>query len=357
MKLPNFLKRKQNQDSLKNMSYPRVGISLGASWSWGVSMIATMAFMNTMGILPALVWVIGNILAIPLFGFIKVGIRGFKNWLNFVPFVLFALFIALMAIIINMQALITGLGGGHDIVSYKFLDNNYSVPLVIGLALFVLFFVYKYGLKGDVLSDNGYYILQLGAVVVLAVSSVFQSSFNINPNLELVTQKGIEWVFPLGFLGIVTGVFTDPMMWQRFEQKSEVLKLSFWGAFWFAIYMFFVVLTGLFFRPNLFLGTMLLIVIFALALSTIGSAIVATQFLTSKIGVGKLLGLLFSLSAVISWPLLMDFGMSEIWGIYASYRWKIVTTMIAVSFMGKYVIKKKQKKKILSLFNKVKLYN
>lgn len=357
MILDKFLKRKENQDNIKEMSYRRVGISLGASWSWGVSMIATIAFMYTYGIIPALVWVMGNILAMPLFGFLKVKIRGFEKWINFIPLILFSLFIASMAIIMNMQALLMGLGGGQDVASFHFLDNGFSVPFIIILSLAILLFIYKYGLRGSVLSDLGYYSLQIFGVILLAISSIVISHFVINPNLQLITETGIKWVFPLGLLGIITGVFTDPMMWQRFEQKENQIRLSLWGGFWFGLYMIFVVLTGLFFKPTLFLGILLLVVIFALAVSTIGSATAAMQYLTKKIGVGKTTGLIISLTAIITWPYLMDLGMAKIWNIYAGYRWKVVTGMIVISLIGRYLIKKENNEKIVNFMKKIKLFH
>jgi len=356
MILDKFLKRKDNQDNISEMSYRRVGISLGASWSWGVSMIATIAFMYTYGIIPALVWVLGNILAMPLFGYIKVKIRGFEKWINFIPLILFSLFIAAMAIIMNMQALLIGLGGGHDVASFHFLNNSYSVPYIIFFSLAILLFIYKYGLRGSALSDLGYYSLQIFAVVLLAVSSVIISNLTINPSLQLLTEVGIKWVFPLGLLGIITGVFTDPMMWQRFEQKEDQIKLSLWGSFWFGLYMIFVVLTGLFFKPTLFLGILLLIVIFALATSTIGSAIAAMQYLTKKIGIGKTPGLIIAFIAITTWPYLMELGMAKIWNIYAGYRWKVVASMLVISLIGQYIIKKEYQEKIISFMKKIKLF-
>jgi hypothetical protein len=356
MILGKFLKRKDSQDNIREMSYLRVGVSLGASWSWGVSMIATIVFMYTYGIVPAIVWVVGNILAMPLFGYVKVKIKGFEKWINFIPLILFSLFIAAMAIIMNMQALLIGLGGGHDIASFRFLDNNFSVPFIIFLSLTILLFIYKYGLRGSVLSDLGYYSLQIFAVFLLAIFSLVISNFTINPNLQIITETGIKWVFPLGLLGIITGVFTDPMMWQRFEQKENQIKLSVLGGFWFGLYMFFVVLTGLFFKPTLFLGVLLLVVIFALAISTIGSAIVAMQYLTKKIGFGKTTGLIIALIAIISWPYLMELGMAKIWNIYAGYRWKVVLGMIIVSLVGQCLIRKENNKKIVNFMKKVKLF-
>lgn len=320
-------------------------------------MIATIAFMYTKGIIPALFWVAGNILSMPLFGFVKVKIPEFKKWINFIPFILFSLFIATMAVIMNMQALLIGLGGGQDVASYHFLNNSYSVPSIIILSLAILLFIYKYGLRGSVLTDLGYYTLQMISVVLLAVLSMGISRFTINPSLQLITPSGIGWVFPLGFLGIISGVFTDPMMWQRFEQKEKTIKLSLWGGFWFGFYMFFVVFTGLFFQPTLLLGILLLIVIFALATSTIASAIASIQFLTKKIGIGKISGLVMALIGIITWPYLMDLGMANIWGIYAGYRWKVVTGMIAISLLGHYILKKEYNEKIITFLGKIRLFS
>ncbi len=356
MFLGKILKRKENQDDIKSMSYWRVGISLAASWSWGVSMIATMAFMYTMGIIPSLFWVAGNILAMPLFGLVTKKIPEFKKWIDFIPLILFSLFIAAMAVIMNMQALLIGLGGGQDVASYHFLDSAYSVPSIIVFSLLILFYIFRYGLRGSVLTDLGYYSLQMLSVFLLAMLSIWTSRFGINPNLHMITPAGVAWVFPLGFLGIISGVFTDPMMWQRFEQKEDPVKLSLWGGLWFGLYMAFVVLTGLFFRPTLLLGSLLLMVIFALATSTIGSAVASIQFLTKKIGIGKTPGLVLALVGIVAWPYLMDLGMAKIWNIYAGYRWKVVTAMIVISLLGHFVLKKEYNEKIIDLLRKMRLF-
>lgn len=351
-----IFKRKGDQDKIDEMSYCRVGISLAASWSWGVSMIATMAFMHTKGIIPALAWVTGNILAMPLFGYMRTKVPNIKKWINFLPFAIFVLIIVTMAIIMNQQALLIGLGGGEDIVSYHFLDNKYSIPLIIALSLAILVFIYKYGLRGSVLTDLGQYIAQIIAVGLLAVLSISISNFTINQNLELITADGINWVFPLGFLGILFGAFTDPMMLERFEHKKNSIKLGLLGGFWFGIYMLLVVITGLFFKPTLILGILLLFVIIAVATSTLDSAFSSIQYSTKRLGIGKTPGLILAFIAIITWPYLMGLGMSKIWSIYASYRWKIVVFMIIVSLLGIYIPKERYRNKIINFLQKYKLY-
>jgi hypothetical protein len=146
------------------------------------------------------------------------------------------------------------------------------------------------------------------------------------------------------------------MMWQRFEQKNNPVKLSLWGGFWFGLYMIFVVLSGLFFKPNLFLGILLLIIIAVLAVSTIGSATAAMQYLTKKIGIGKKTGLILALAAIITWPYLMELGMAKIWNIYAGYRWKVVAFVILSSLIGRYLIKKENKERVINFVKKIKLF-
>lgn len=355
MNFDKLIKRRSNQDQIEEISYSRVGISLAASWSWGVSMITTVAFMYKEGLIPTLFWVAGNILAMPLFAFVKTKFPEFKGWINFIPLILFSLFIGCMAIIMNMQALLIGLGGGQDVASYRFLNSSQSIPIIIIFSLAILIFIYRYGLRGSVLTDLGYYSLQMVSVVLLAVLSILISDFTVNSNLRLFTPHGMQWIFPLGFLGIISGVFTDPMMWQRFEQKKNTMKLGLWGGFWFGIYMFFVVIAGLFFKPNLILGILLLTVIFALATSTIGSAVASMQYLTNKIGIGKTPGLVIALAGIIAWPYLMNLGMASIWGIYAGYRWKVVTCMIIISYLGHYIIKKDHVKRNVDFLVKAHL--
>ena len=45
-------------------------MSLAASWAWGTSLVAGMEIVQTNVIIPFIIWVLANSIALPIFGII-----------------------------------------------------------------------------------------------------------------------------------------------------------------------------------------------------------------------------------------------------------------------------------------------
>lgn len=327
-----FSRRKEGRNDL--MEYPnwRVGISLAASWSWGLSIVLGMSIMHTKGVIPFGAWLTGNLLALPLFGAVYRYLPFFKQWCNFLPLILFFLFVEFFAIILNLQGMLTGLGGGVDVVSFAFVPKPYATYLVMAIGVFIIWYINRGGLKFSFLTDTWQYGVQLGGVVLLALLSA--SLGGMNSEITMVKGDGLEWAF-LGFVGIIVGALATSHQWQRFTaiKEENVLRASLWGGFFFAIYMAFVGLTALFFVEHILLGSIFLIILLTLASSSIDSAVAGLEFVAQRLRVKPYWATLFALATILAWPRLIEMGMTNIWSFMAEIRLYLVLGLIALSLV------------------------
>jgi hypothetical protein len=338
-----LFKRDEDADNL--LAYPnwRIGLSTAASWSWGVSLAVGMAIMHTKGLLPFIIWTIGNVLALPLFGVVRRFLPLSKYWPRFIfPIVILFFFVEFFCIILNLQGLLSGFGGNvKGIESYSFLTGNNVTIVVIAMALFIVWYIHKGGLKISVLTDFAQYGIQLFAVILMAAIGYFLGHQN---NVEWIVVNeavnGLEWA-KFGFFGIITGALGTGHQWQRFSaiKEKNILPVSLWGGFLFGIYMFFVGLSGYFFTPHIVLGTFFLITMIALASSSIDSGVAGLEYVLNCLTFERWkksdlkikpyhVASVVACIAILAWPYFMKSGITEIWTFMAKIRMPTVLVFI-----------------------------
>ena len=353
-----LLKRTNDPDDISYLPNWRIGLSAAASWSWGVSLAVGMSIMYTKGLLPFIIWTSGNILALPLFGFMLTYFPLTKNWPRFIfPLVFLFPFVEFFCIILNLQGLFNGFGGNvSGVITYQFLSAEKAKYAVMAIGLFVVWYINKGGLKLSVLTDFGQYGVQLLAVILMAVIGYFGNETN---KIEWVvvtdTMNGLDWA-KFGFFGIIVGVMGTSHQWQRFSaiKEENVFRASVWGGFWFGIYMLFVGLTGLFFSQNILLGSIFLITMMALATSSMDSAVAGMEYVVKKFGLEKIdlcytswitqkqktvtlkpymFATVISIFAVLLWPYFIKMGMVGLWSFMARQRLNVVGSFIIVTVL------------------------
>jgi len=344
--------RKADRNDLAAYPNWRVGLSAAASWSWGVSLAVGMSIMHTKGIIPFFIWTLGNVLAIPLFGLVRTYLPFAKEWANFLPFIGLFLFMEYFAVILNLQGMLSGLGGGVDISSFAFMPRSVAIFMVLVIGLFIAWYINRGGLRFSVLTDIAQYTVQVIGVVLLVVLGFFIGG--LNESIHYIEPGGIEWA-KIGFLGIITGVLGTGHQWQRFSaiKEKNILKTSLWGGAFFAVYMCFVGLAGLFFVQNIVLGTIFLVTMLALASSSIDSAMAGLEYITQKF---RLKGYWASLAAVLfvlSWPFMLKSGMTELWTFMAKIRLAVVIGLILISII---MLAPWADKLFKAIFRKLKLF-
>lgn len=315
----------------EEFSAKRMGISMAATWSWGAAIAVGIAIMQSKGFLPFAVWTIGNILSIPFFGFLYSKVDGVSNWKKFTPFVLLWGFIGIFAIIMNLNALKAALGGGTDIVSFTFIPEPYLTSFVMLVGLSITYFIHKTRLKGSVLTDVGQFTLQFVGVVGMVLAGLLTGA---RADISWITQAGQGWMLT-AFLGIITGATASGMQWQRIENTSDEKKFmsTVYGGLYFGVFMLFVTAAGFLFNGSLVMSIPFLVCVIAVATSTTDSGTASLQFVSDLLPGKMNVGSLIALVATLSYPIVSDWGLTSIWGLYAGVRWKIVAFMLAMTLI------------------------
>jgi hypothetical protein len=325
--------RSSSANSIADFPVWRIGLSSATSWSWGVSIALGMHFMKVYGVLPALAWMIGNVLALPLLGAIRHYLPSSRWWTRIS--VLYLLFIGmeLMALVLNLTATQNALSGNlfnATLPSFSYISANEATWVTMAVGLFIVFFINRFGLRGSVLTDIGQYAFQLGAVLLLAITAIMFGESDAPP---LVTEKGEGWWF-FGFSGIIVGALSHFQQHQRFEGLGDTnnLRVGLWAGLFFGFYMSLVFVSGFFFSNHFLLGLLYLIVILAVATSTMDSAVAGLQGIAAKFSLPYWVGSLVALLTVIAWTILPVGTLDQLFNVMAGVRLPVIIAMIGSVF-------------------------
>jgi len=273
----------------------KLGISIAASWAWGISLGISFSILQTKGLIPFIIWGIFNILALPIYG---IYIRKYPNYLQFTKNNLVKitmLIIQIFAIWINTK------------IMYDFISNPYIATVI---ALIVITTTLKYKFEFSLKSDQWQYLIMILGLLIVVLSGNY-----VNKNIIL--GNGINWAL-WGGICLLTGPFLDSQQFQR-ASKSKSIKPFIIGSISFAVYLILVLLAYIYNSGSILLTT----IVIAVATSTIDSSVASLQYLTSDFKAGFI-----SIAALITWPVFMTNTAAEIWSWYASGRVFIVIPLI-----------------------------
>jgi len=307
------------------LSPARAGISMAASWSWGASLGVGIAVLHTAGWQAFLIWSVMNILAIPFFGYLYTRLDSYKHIIELRPMIAFMFLLQGFALLINQQLLFEGLAGGVDIDIMPVVSESVAIAAGIIVAIGLIIFINKTLLMGSLKTDLGQYTLQVIGVVLLIAVSIQQGDTTINAQIGASTVSDIQWAIWVG-LGLLAGPSMDAMQFQRIEQvtPTERFKATLYGGVFFGMYLSLVGVAGLFISSNsLLVSLAFLIVVLSITTSTIDSASAAMHRLApKKVATGV------ALAIAVSWPLLIEIGVTGIFTIYSSGRVFVVSGVL-----------------------------
>lgn len=332
-KITKLLFKGKETDDLTEFPNWRVGVSVAADWSWGVSIAVGIGIMYRFGFLPFLIWTTGNILALPLFGAVRRYMPLSRFWPTFIPLVLIFIMVEYFAIILNLHAILDGFSGGKEVSSFVFLSKDIATWVTIAIGFFIVWYVHKGGLRILMFTDLGWFTVQMFAVIFMAIAAYFLSGDKMN-NVAWVKPGGIEWAI-WGFLGIIVGALSAGHQWQKYGaiKEENILPVTLWGGGFFAFYMLFVALTGFFFSKHIILGISFLILMISLATSTIDSAVAAIRYVLARFGVkSKPLASILGLVIICTWPLAIS-SITSLWTLMAKIRFPVMWSFIIITLI------------------------
>lgn len=292
---------------------PSLDYSLGiaATWAGAGSLIVGMAMVQNYGILPFLLWALGNILACIVFGLLANRYPYLRKVFTSKGAKLVIGFMCIFQVWVNMS-------GIHDSLLVINSDVALITTYVVGIAFILLYL--RQAMVRNVLTDsNGWKLVYL-LVIVLAISSIIMNGINV-PVIgtdETGMMQGITKC-----IALIPGAFFYPVFWTLFDyneknsddvKKVDMKKCFINGGLLFGIYLAFVFVLGITsFTPELEIvkGVLLSLI----ALSSLTSFIYSIY-----ISFGKKAGLLINSFALVGWYFLIPMGVMGIWTLMADIR-------------------------------------
>lgn len=301
----------------KFKSNPRLyyALSICATWAGIGSLMNGVTMTQTYGVLPSLIWVLGNVLACILFGAVALKIPKVREVFGS------RIMKWICGIMCVFQAWLS-MNGTQTVFADTPLGADFGMYIAYIMAAVFLYILMEYGMIRNVLTDGfGWiivYLLAFGVTVAAAIHS--RGSFNAIPMIAdgQAMGQGI-WKAIL----LLPGPFTYPYFFEilNYNEKNEdgTAKVDVKGAFtlggiFFGIYMAIIfLLAWTQFTPALSIVKAVLITI-------IGASTLSSSMYSIYIAFGKKIGLLVNLGLIGLWSVLIPLGVMGMWTLMSSVR-------------------------------------
>ena len=301
----------------KFKSNPRLyyALSICATWAGIGSLMNGVTMTQTYGVLPSLIWVLGNVLACILFGAVALKIPKVREVFGS------RIMKWICGIMCVFQAWLS-MNGTQTVFADTPLGADFGMYIAYIMAAIFLYILMEYGMIRNVLTDGfGWiivYLLAFGVTVAAAIHS--RGSFNAIPMIAdgQAMGQGI-WKAIL----LLPGPFTYPYFFEilNYNEKNEdgTAKVDVKGAFtlggiFFGIYMAIIfLLAWTQFTPALSIVKAVLITI-------IGASTLSSSMYSIYIAFGKKIGMLVNLGLIGLWSVLIPLGVMGMWTLMSSVR-------------------------------------
>ena len=290
-------------------------LSICATWAGIGSLMNGVTMTQTYGVLPSLIWVLGNVLACILFGAVALKIPKVREVFGS------RIMKWICGIMCVFQAWLS-MNGTQTVFADTPLGADFGMYIAYIMAAIFLYILMEYGMIRNVLTDGfGWiivYLLAFGVTVAAAIHS--RGSFNAIPMIAdgQAMGQGI-WKAIL----LLPGPFTYPYFFEilNYNEKNEdgTAKVDVKGAFtlggiFFGIYMAIIfLLAWTQFTPALNIAKAVLITI-------IGASTLSSSMYSIYIAFGKKIGLLVNLGLIGLWSVLIPLGVMGMWTLMSSVR-------------------------------------
>jgi hypothetical protein len=290
-------------------------LSIAATWAGIGSLMNGVAMTQTYGIVPSLIWVLGNTLACIVFGLVALKIPKVREVFRSKAMMW------ICGIMCVFQAWLS-MNGMQTVFADTVIGEKGGMAVAYFLAAFFLIILLKFGMIRNVLTDGfGWIIVYvLAAAVTIAAVAHSWGHFNmIGLGLEAENMRTGIWKAIL----LLPGPFTYPYFFRILDyndgnedgtQKINT-KLAFTlGGVFFGVYMAIIfLLAWAQFTP-------LLNMVKAILITIIGTSTLSSSMYSIYIAFGKKLGLAVNFGLIFGWQFLIPLGVMGMWTLMASVR-------------------------------------
>lgn len=312
-------------------------MSIAATWANAGSLLNGVATAQKDGIVPYLLWALGNTLACIVFGLFASRIPKLVNVFNS------KIMKIIMGIMCPFQCWIS-MNGIQTVFAETPIGKTGGIIIALIFALFFIILLYKYGIISNVLTDHLSWISVYVILFALTVFVLIASNGNYVPLKSGIDQIGIGIK---NCILLIPGAFLYPYYFELLNyneknkdgvKKVNIRKSFVLGGIVFGIYLIFIFLMA-FAKFGLVAN-----IIKAILVTLIASSSLSSFLYSIYLTFGKKLGTLVNILTVILWQFLIPLGVMGAWTLMASIRIYIVLGAIIIAYI--WFFKEKNDKKL-----------
>ena len=325
---------KRLKENFKQNPTTFYAMSIAATWANAGSLLNGVSTAQNNGILPYILWAIGNTLACIVFGLFAPMIPKLRDVFRS------KVMLIIMGIMCPFQCWIS-MNGIQTVFADTPLGATGGVVIAMAFAVFFMLFFLKFGMIRNVLSDHLSWVGVYALVFGLTIIALFKAQGDFVP---------LAWGFDQLSVGVknclllIPGAFMYPYFFELLDYNDEnadgtkkinVRKTFTLGGVVFGVYLVFIFLMSLAnFTPAMNVIKAVLVTLIAV------SSLSSFQF-GMYITFGNKIGLGLNALTIAAWQILIPLGVMGAWTLMASIRIYIVAAAIVAAFAWYFYEKKR----------------
>lgn len=299
----------------KNNPQLYYALSICATWAGIGSLMNGVVMTQTYGIIPSLIWVLGNSFACVLFGLVALKIPKVRKVFCSKPMMWACGIMCIFQSWLSMN-------GMQFVFSDTALGTSGGTWIAYAIAIFFLVILLRFGMIRNVLTDGFGWLAVYALAVVVTVTALVHSYGHLNViglGLEQENMKAGIWKAIL----LLPGPFTYPYFFRILDyneknaegvRRVNAQRAFALGGLFFGIYMAITfLLAWAQFTPALSL-------LKAVLITLIGTSTLSSAMYSIYIAFGRRFGLCINLGLVLTWHILIPLGVMGMWTLMASVR-------------------------------------
>lgn len=303
-------------------------LSIAASWAGVGSLMNSVTMTQTYGIVPSILWSLGNSVACMLFGIIACKLTTLRSLMRTKGMKYAIGIMSIFQLWINMN-------GIREVFSDTPIGAVGGTIIVYAVCIGFIIALLKFGMIRNVLTD-GFSWITVYVLVAIVTAAAFITTGDLNTGIGLGLEPAnmeVGWV--KGFL-LLPGPFTFPYFFELLDyndanqdatKKCNIKRAFILGGALFGFYMIFTfALAFVQFTPWLNL-------LKAILVSIIGISTISTFIYSEYIVFGRKVGLAIDITAVVFWPLFISLGVMGVWTLMAELRVYLVIAMLLIALI------------------------
>lgn len=311
-------------------------LSICATWAGIGSLMNGVTMTQTYGVVPSLIWVLGNTIACIVFGLVATKIPKVREVFNS------KIMMWLCGLMCVFQSWLS-MNGMQSVFADTVLGAKFGTIIAYAEAVIFLIILFRFGMIRNVLTDDfGWLIVYLLAVGV-TLTALMYSKGNMNTiplGLNSADMKTGIWKSIL----LLPGPFTYPYFFRILDynennedgtKQINVKKAFALGGIFFGVYMAIIfLLAWTQFSP-------VLNIIKAILITIIGTSTLSSAMYSIYIAFGKKAGLAVNTGLIAFWHVLIPLGVMGAWTLMANVRIYIVGGAILAALIWNCISKRK----------------